>query len=226
MNLVILDLEKFCQDVYEITERLSNILSIDDMPKLNYVRQRLIDLYQKNLVKINHSILELICAANLISRGYTVDVEKRISDILVCDIYAEKGDGITIIEIETGFTPPDHALDTITYYRARIMSKISRYSQYCSKFSLATPVIGVLPIPKLFRIPPNAREKEDISKIKSVCDRFYKNPPITYNDILNARLHSVYLINIDKDFAKELDPCSYEELTEKLLEKSEVEPFI
>jgi hypothetical protein len=32
---------------------------------------------------------------------------------LVCDLFAKKGDGDTIIEIETGFTPPDHALDTI-----------------------------------------------------------------------------------------------------------------
>jgi len=50
----------------------------------------------------------------------------------------------------------------------------------------------------------------------------HKNPPIPVDDILNARLHSVYLINIDKNFAKELDPCSYLDLTEKLLDKSEV----
>ncbi len=218
-----MDLEKFREDVYEITQRLSNHLTKDDMPKLNYVRQRLIDLYQQNLVKINHSVLELICAANLISHGYSIDVEKPVSDILVCDIFAKKGDGTTIIEIETGFTPPENALDTIDYYTARIMSKISRYSQYCSKFSLATPVIGILPIPKIFRVPPHTRRKEEIQKVKRLCDRFYKNPPINYDDIQNARLHSVYLINTDKGFAKELDPCSYVELTEKLLEKSEVE---
>ena len=28
--------------------------------------------------------------------------------------------------METGFTPPDPALDTIDYYTARIMSKIAR----------------------------------------------------------------------------------------------------
>ena len=218
-----MDLEKFREDVYEITERLSNHLSNDESPKLNYVRQRLIDMYQENLVKINHSVLELICAANLISHGYSVDVEKSLSEILVCDIFAKKGDGTTIIEIETGFTPPEHALDTIDYYNARIMSKIARYSQYCSKFSLATPVIGLLPLPKLFLIPPHAREASQIKKVKSLCDRFYSNPPIDYDDILNARLHSVYLINIDKEFAKELDPCSYVELTEKLLTKSEID---
>ena len=218
-----MDLEKFRNDVYEVTDRLSKSLSKDDIPKLNYVRQRLIEMYQKNLVKINHSVLELICAANLILRGYDVEAEKEVSDILVCDLFGKKGGGTTIIEIETGFTPPEHALDTMDYFAARIMSKIARYSQHCSKFSLATPVIGLIPIPKIFLIPPNARKKDDIEKIKNFCDRFYKNPPISYNDILNARLHSIYLINIDKHFAKELDPQGYVELTGKLLKRSEVE---
>jgi len=218
-----MDLEKFRNDVYEMTEKLSKNLKENDMPKLNYVRQQLIEMYQKNLVKINHSILELICASNLISRGYAVDVEKDVSDILVCDIYAKKGGGNTIIEIETGFTPPEHAMDTVEYYAARIMSKISRYSQHCSKFSLATPVIGILPISKIFLLPPNARKKEDVNKVKNLCDRYYKNPPIKYDDILNAHLHSIYLINVDKGFAKELDPQGYVNLTENLLGSSEVE---
>src|SRR3989304_7355461 len=218
-----MDLEKFRNDVYGVTDKLSKNLKETDLPKLNYVRQQLIEMYQKNLVKINHSVLELICASNLIIRGHSVEVEKQISDILVCDIFAKKGGGTTIVEIETGFTPPDHAMDTIDYFTARIMSKIARYSQHCSKFSLATPVIGLLPIPKIFLIPPHSRDKNDIIKAQSLCNRYYKNPPIEYNEILNARLHSVYLIHIDKGFAKELDPCNYVELTEKLQEKSEVD---
>ena len=173
-------------------------------------------------VKINHSVLELICASTLISRGYAVEVEKNISEILVCDIFAKKGGGNTIIEIETGFTPPEHAMDTVDYYAARIMSKIARYSKHCTKFSLATPVIGILPIAKIFLLPPNARQKEDVQKIKNLCDRYYKNPPINYDDILNAHLHSIYLINIDKGFAKELDPQGYVDLTDDLLGRSEV----
>ena len=217
-----MDLEKFRNDVYEVTDRLSDHLSENDLPKLNYVRQQLIEMYQKNLVKINHSVLELICASNLIVRGYSVEVEKQVSDILVCDIFAKKGGGNTIIEIETGFTPPDHALDTIDYYTARIMSKIARYSQFCTKFSLATPVVGILPIPKIFLLPPNARDKSEVKKVKDLCDRYYKNPPIQYDDILNAHLHSIFLINIDKNFAKELDPQGYVDLTGDLLERSEV----
>jgi len=218
-----MDLEKFRNDVYDMTENLSKNLKENDLPKLNYVRQQLIEMYQKNLVKINHSILELICASNLISNGYAVEVEKDVSDILVCDIFAKKGGGNTIIEIETGFTPPEHAMDTVDYYAARIMSKIARYSKHCSKFSLATPVMGILPIPQIFLLPPNARKKEDVNKIKELCDRYYKNPPIKYDDILNAHLHSIYLINIDKGFAKEVDPHGYVDLTKNLLGRSEVE---
>ena len=217
-----MDLEKFRDDVYHMTEKLSENLKENDVSKLNNVRNQLIEMYKKNLVKINHSILELICASSLISRVYYVEVEKDVSDILVCDLYAKKGGGNTIIEIETGFTPPEHAMDTIDYFSARIMSKIARYSQYCSKFLLATPVVGILPISKIFLLPPNARKKEDVQKIKDLCDRYYKNPPIEYDDILNAHLHSIYLINIDKGFAKELDPQEYVDLTDSLLERSEV----
>jgi len=217
-----MDLEKFRNDVIEMTEKLSKNLHKNDVSKLTHVKEQLIGMYKKNLVKINHSILELICASNLISRGYAVDVEKDISDILVCDIYAKKGGGDTIIEIETGFTPPEHAMDTIDYFAARIMSKVARYSQHCSKFSLATPAVGLLPISKIFLLPPNTRNQDDVQKIKDLCDRYYKNPPIQYDDILNAHLHSIYLINIYKGFAKEVDPQGYVDLTIELLNRSEV----
>lgn len=218
-----MDLKKFQDDVDVMSGKLSKHLKENDIPKLNYVKTQLIGMYKKNLVKINHSILELICASTLISRGYAVEVEKDVSDILVCDIFAKKGGGNTIIEIETGFTPPEHAMDTIDYFSARIMSKIARYSQHCSKFSLATPAVGILPISKIFLLPPNARKKEDVQKIKDLCDRYYKNPPVEFDDILNAHLHSIFLINIDKGFAKELDPQGYVDLTGSLLERSEVE---
>jgi hypothetical protein len=218
-----LDLEKFTDDVYTVAEKLTSGQTPEIKSKINFVRERLIELYKKNLVKINHSVLEIICAANLISHGYTVDIEKQLSNILVCDVFATKGDGTFIMEIETGFTPPDHALDTIDYYVARISSKIARYSQHCSKFALATPVVGILPIPKLFLKPPSDRKIEEVQRIKNLVDRFYKNPPIEINDILNARLHSVYLINIDKGFAKQLDPYTYLDLTEKLQNASELD---
>jgi len=218
-----LDIEKFQNDVYAISELLSAQLDEENVPKLNFVRQRLIDMYKENLVKINHSVLEIICASELIAHGYSVDVEKSVSNLLTCDIFAAKGENTAIIEIETGFTPPEHALDTVDYYAARILSKIARYSQHCVKFSLATPVVNVLPISKLFLLPPNARKNEDVTKLKNLCDRFYKNPKIKFEDILNARIHSIYLINTDKGFAKELDPEAYLEMTKEIISKSEID---
>ena len=218
-----MDVEKFQDDVYSITELLSEHLPPELTPKLNFVRQTLIEFYKKNLVKINHSILELICAAELISHGFSVDVEKSVSNILVCDLFGKKGDETSIIEIETGFTPPEHALDTVDYYVARIVSKIARYSKYCGKFSLATPVVNILPISDIFLLPPNARKPEDVLKLKKLCDRFYKNPQIKLEDIQNAHIHSIYLINTDKGFAKEMDPETYLQLTKQLMSQSEID---
>ena len=218
-----MDVDKFRDDVYAITELLSSRLNEDEKPKLNLIRQKLIDLYTQNLVKINHSVLELICSSELILRGYDLDVEKPVSDILVCDLFGTKDGDSTIVEIETGFTPPEHALDTVDYYTARIISKISRYSQYCSKFCLATPIVNILPIPELFLLSPKTRTTEQISKIKKMCDRFYKHPQITFEEIQNARIHSIYLINTDKGFSKEIDPIEYLNLTKSLLKKSEFE---
>ena len=104
--------------------------------------------------------------------------------------------------------------------RDSIIYVLSTWNRTFSKFALATPVVGILPIPKLFLKPPIKRTFDEIQKIKDLCDRFYKSPPIEPEDILNARLHSIYLINIDKCFAKQLDPYAYLELTEKLQEKS------
>ena len=218
-----MDVEKFQDDVYAITELLSEQLDIKDVPKLNFVRQRLIDMYKENLVKINHSVLEIICASELISHGYSVDVEKSVSKLLTCDVLGTKGDNKSIIEIETGFTPPEHALDTVDYYAARILRKIARYSKYCGKFSLATPVVNVLPISRLFLLPPNTRKNEDVTRLKKLCDRFYKSPKIQFDDILNAHIHSIYLINTDKGFAKELDPETYLEMTKEVISKSEID---
>ena len=177
--------------------------------RMNFVKNRLIELYMRNLVKINHSAMELVCAKHLIRYGYKVDVEKQLTDILICDVYAEKGDGAAIVEIETGFIPPEHALDPLSYYAARIASKIARYSKYANQFVLATPPVSVLPIPAVFRRPPRDRRSSEIKKVKVLCDKYYKNPPVTEDEILNGRLHITYIINIDAGKVVEMDIDSY-----------------
>ena len=204
-----MDLERFTADVTSLSSKMSAGEPEEVVQRMDFVRSRLIDLYSRNLVKINHSAMELVCAKHLIHYGYSVDVEKQLTDILVCDVYAEKGDGIAIVEIETGFIPPEHALDPLSYYAARIASKIGRYSKYADKFILATPPVSILPIPQLFRRPPRDRRPREIREVKALCDTYYKNPPVTEEEILNGRLHIIYIINIDAGKLVEMDVDSY-----------------
>jgi len=204
-----LDLQRFVADVTSLSDRMSYGESEEIVERMNFVKNRLIELYMRNLVKINHSAMELVCAKHLIRYGYKVDVEKQLTDILICDVYAEKGDGVAIVEIETGFIPPEHALDPLSYYAARIASKIARYSKHANQFVLATPPVSVLPIPTLFRRPPRDRKPSEIKKVKVLCDKYYKNPPVTEDEILNGRLHITYIINIDGGKVIEMDIDSY-----------------
>jgi hypothetical protein len=161
--------------------------------------------------------MELICAKHLIKYGYHVDVEKQLTHSLVCDVFATKGDGQVIIEIETGFMPPEHALDPLSYYVSRIAGKISRYSKHASEFIMATPGVNLLPIPVIFSEPPRGRSIEDIKKLKSLCDLYYKSPPLEIQEILNARLHMIYVINLDEGRIIESDVDSYFKMLTPLL---------
>ena len=204
-----MDLERFSADVNTLSNKMIAGESAEIVERMNFVKQRLIELYKKNIVKINHSAMELVCAKHLIHYGYNVDVEKQLTDILVCDLHATKGDGEAIVEIETGFIPPEHALDPLSYYSARIASKISRYSKFANLFVLATPPVSILPIPSIFGRPPRDRKYAEMEQVKILCNKYYRNPPVSLNQILNGRLHIIYIINIDEGKVIEMDVESY-----------------
>ncbi|MEO9364501.1 MAG: hypothetical protein ABI341_00135 [Nitrososphaera sp.] len=205
------DVERFTEDIEQVAAKLSSNEEQIVMRRINYVKQRLVELYKRNLVKINHSVLELICAKHFIKYGYDVDVERQLNDVLICDVYASKGDNVFIVEIETGFVPPEHALDPVTYTAARVASKIARYSAFAGKFALATPVLSLLPVQELFLKPPRYRNKEEVARVKALCDRYYSNPPISMEEIKNSRLHSIMIINADDARVIEIEPETYVE---------------
>ncbi len=211
-----MNVERFVYDINQIVSKITVNENESVIKRINYIRNRLIELYKRNIVKINHSILEVVCAKHFIKYGYDVDVERQLNDILVCDLYATKNDNILIAEIETGFVPPEHALDPLTYTSARVASKISRYSAFADKFALATPILNILPIQRIFLKPPRYRSNNEISSVKALCDRYYANPPIKVEEIKNARLHSVLVINVDDAIVKEMDPETYVELIKSI----------
>ena len=183
-------------------------LNFEIQKKLDILKDKLIRMHNENVVKINHSIMEMVCAKHLILKGYDVDIERPI-DGLICDLYGVKGFGSHIVEIETGFIPPSHALDPIKYRKSRIASKVIRYGNHSEKFALGVPPYYLLQIPDILVKPPRARTKKDLKYLKMLCDLYYKNPPVALEEIRNARIHTIYVINVDNTTVREIDPATY-----------------
>ena len=202
--------DKFEQDLTMLTSRLtSDMLNEEMRNKLVSLKDWLLQLQKENVVKINHSVMELVCAKYLIQKGYDVEIEHALNELLTCDLFSTKGYGNLIVEVETGFIPPDHALDPLTYLSARLASKIIRYSSFAGKFALGVPQHYVLHFPRALAIPPRRRTAADVEFIKKLCDKYYQNPPVTEEEIRNARIQEIYIIDVDRAKVVEIDPEAY-----------------
>jgi hypothetical protein len=201
--------ERFEQDLTALLSRLTMGVEKEVENKLNILKDWLMNLQKENVVKINHSVMELVCAKHLILKGYEVQLEYPLNDVLTCDLYAIKGYGNLIVEIETGFIPPEYALCPLTYTSARLASKIIRYSSFAGKFALGMPPHYILPFPHALAKPPRRRTPEEIKAIKKLCDNYYQNPPVTEEEICNARIQEIYIIDVDQAKVQEIDPEAY-----------------
>ena len=200
-----------------LVEKIGIGVSTEIREGIEKLKDRLIELSQRGLVKINHSVMELVCAKHLMLKGYEVDVEHDLGGGLVCDVYAVRGDGTLAVEIETGFVPPDNALDPEQYCRARVASKITRYSVKVDKFGLGIPPYYILQIPPVLAKPPRFRSMNEVEEVKKLCDLYYKNPPVSIEEVKNARLHTVYVIDVASDIVSEIDPELYNSIAASLL---------
>jgi len=213
-------MENFIRDIDSLIERLSKDLNRKEVEEILELRKRLIELKKRRVVNIAHSVMELIVGKYLLKRGYRIEVEYNLNSIS-CDVYGEKGMGNITVEIETGYIPPYHALDPQRYLRARIASKIARYSNFCSKFVIGIPQHYLMPLEKIFLLPPRKRSKVDLERVKELCDIYYTSPPVSLEEIKNARIHSVYIINVDALTIKEIDPETYYEMYKTNLKVAE-----
>ena len=201
-------MNKFDRDIEILATRLNRDADKETKKKLNVLRDKLTRLHEENVVKINHSVMELVCAKHLILKGYEVDIERPV-DGLICDLYGVKGLGSHIVEVETGFIPPSHALDPANYRKSRIASKIIRYGNHSDKFALGVPPYYMLQIPDILVKHPRDRTPEDLRYLKTLCDLYYRNPPVSFDEIRNARIHVIYIINVDEVAIREVDPATY-----------------
>jgi hypothetical protein len=208
------------QNVYEkdvdvLIQRLSVDVSGEVQANIERLAQRLKELRDRNMLKINHSILELIVAKNLITAGYDVDLEHTLDSGLTCDVFAKKGMGTFIVEVETGYVPPSHALDPVDYIKARIASKIARYSGFCNRFALGAPPHYIMPIPRMLTKPARFRSQEEVVQVKRYCDMYYSNPPVSPDEIMHAHIHVVQVIDVDQVLIHEIEPSEYIDRSEQ-----------
>lgn len=201
--------DKFEKDLNTLLERLRHNAEPKVIEQLVVLKDWLLKLQHANLVKINHSVMEMVCAKYLLQKNYQVHLEHPLSELLTCDLYGTKGLGSIIVEIETGFIPPENALAPLTYTTARLASKIIRYSSFAGKFALGVPPHYILPFPRTLAKPPRNRTDQEIEQVKNLCDAYYHKPPITVEEIRNARIHEVYIIDVDLVRVQEIDPETY-----------------
>lgn len=201
--------QKFEQDLTVLLSRLTEDSEKEVADSLKTLKDWLVKLQKENVVKINHSVMELVCAKHFIQKGYSVQIEYQLNELLTCDLYAIKGLGNAIVEIETGFIPPENALAPLTYTSARLASKIIRYSSFAGKFALGVPPHYILPFPSALAKPPRNRAVWEILQIKNLVDAYYQKPPVTLEEIRNARIQEIYIIDVDRAKVQEIDPEAY-----------------
>jgi len=91
-------LERFERDLEILVEKLRSGLNRREERTLTRLKDRLLLLRKKNLVKINHSVMELVLAKYLIKKGYQIELEHPLDETLVCDLYGVKGLGTLVVE--------------------------------------------------------------------------------------------------------------------------------
>jgi hypothetical protein len=76
----------------------------------------------------------------------------------------------------------------------------------------------VLDFPDFFVKPPGERTRAEAERIKALTDVRYNKPPIPVEELLHARLDSVFLIDVDSASTKQLEPRTYLETASALMD--------
>lgn len=223
----------FARDLDKLLEQLQPTTDSETMEQLTIIRDRLVELNRKRLVKINHSVMQVLCAMHLIEQDYDVKIEHPlVGGQLMADLFAIRDRepefendiesvliserlGLSVnkealvVEIETGYVPPNAALYPIRYRQTRIAAKIARYCRYSHRFGLAAPNYHILQIPEILLKPPELRDVVEIQRIKEDCDQFYKSPPILLDTLAMSETDYIYSINVDQVTVTQIPPHKY-----------------
>ncbi|MEM1649268.1 MAG: hypothetical protein QXX47_00075 [Sulfolobales archaeon] len=177
---------------------------------------KLVELNKIRALSLNHSMMELAVARYLVESGFeNVDIEIKLDADLVADVVGYKG-ARTVVEIETGFVPAEYSHEPLQYLKARLTSKIARYSALADVFILAFPTYYLPPIPKILLKKPKERAPTILKELKSLVDKYYRNPPIDYELIERSLVQKLFVLNVDSGRVIELSPEDLIEIYEAI----------
>ena len=71
--------------------------------------------------------------------------------------------------------------------------------------------------PALIELPRD-RTPTQIKEVKKLCDLYYSNPPVSIEEIRNARIHIVYILDVDNGTVKDTEPAMYLEKVQPLFQ--------
>lgn len=178
---------------------------------IEHLVYKLTRLYIDGKVKTNHSVLEIVVAGYLARRGYEyVDVERVVDREreTVCDVYAVKQGQRLIVEVETGYIPPNKALDPLGYLAARIVAKLARYRNHADRVSVAIPPSFLAPIPPTLLKPPEERSVAELLELKKLIEEHY-GEEVGLDSLAQLALDAIMLVDVSRGVIYEVDPLTY-----------------
>ena len=184
-------MDKVTRDFEIIYEKVSSCYG--NSSSLEEIYRKLLGLSKIGVLNINHSVLQLILSGYLLSKGFRVYVEVEVQGG-VMDIYAIKGKDIGI-EVETGYVPPNNAIDPEEFLMGRLSLKTVKYSNIVSEFYIAVPSFYIPPIPRELLLDPNERSEEEVRNIMRLIRKYSKTPDITINDVKTSKINGIITIN-------------------------------
>ena len=199
----------------DILSDIELLLTKAGYKRIDGIVGKAIALYRTKNIPLNHILAEVLLAHYLASRGYdAVDIERTVGSAK-CDVYAHQKKVTHCVEIEFGFVPPKHILNSYEYSLARHTKKaIQLRKNGVTLISFAYPRNYIPPIPLELLRPPSIRSPGRLHKLIALVRKY---APLDLDEegekiLAQLQIHSVFIFDFTTARVVELIPQTVEML--------------
>ncbi len=159
--------------INDIRTDIELLLARAGFKRIDGIVGKALALYETKNLTLNHVLAEVLIAHYLAFRGYgSVDIEHTIGSSK-CDVYAASKRAALCIEIEFGFVPPKHILDSFEYSIARHVKKaVQTLKSGIPYISFAYPRNYVPPLPLELLRPPSTRSRSRLRELAALVRKY------------------------------------------------------